>query len=68
MKIVQVQLKSDNGETLVTWLDSRKGLKEGVYVTLKDFKPDTKWEVVNLYPGEHESSEFDWHRKWDNNI
>lgn len=68
MKIVQVDLRSDKGEILTTWVDNRTDLKEGVYITLKDFKTDTKWRVVKVYSFEHDSKDFDWHRKWDNNI
>lgn len=68
MKIVQVHLKNINGnEHLTTWVDVKPGLKHGAVITLKDY-PDIKWVVAEYYPQEHDSSEFDWHRKWDNNI
>jgi len=68
MKVIQVRLMNENKETFTTWVDVRPNLKQGSLITLKDFKPDTKWTVVDLYPTVHESTEFDWHRKWDNNI
>lgn len=66
--IVQVDLLTKQGEKMTTWVDKRPDLKEGVWITLKDFKSDTKWCVMKLYNQEHTSTEFDWHRKWDNNI
>lgn len=68
MKIRQAYLRNEHGEVMTTWLDDRPDLKEGCFVTLKDFKPDTKWEVIHLYYNAHEAKDFDWHRKWDNNI
>lgn len=67
MKIVQVQLKSFN-ETLTTWVDVRPGLKPGAIITLKDWEdPKKHWEVVAVYGNEHDASDFEFHRKWDNN-
>lgn len=69
MKIIQVFLRNPKGpETLTTWVDVRPTLKVGNLITLKDFKPDQQWLVDAIYPGEHEAKDFDWHRKWDNNI
>ena len=67
MKIVQVKL-AYRKEILTTWVDKRPGLAVGSYITLKDLKPSQKWLVSEIYEGEHEASDFDWHRKWDNNI
>ncbi len=69
MKIVQVKLENldQSGETLTTWVDSRNGLKEGAFVTLKDY-PNKRWVIVELYNKEHDAKDFEWHRKWDNNI
>lgn len=68
MKIKHAILKNINGnETLTTWLDVRPGLKAGSIITLKDFKPDIKWVVKQLFEPEHDSVDFDFHRKWDNN-
>lgn len=68
MKIVQVELKTLMGEKLTTWVDKRPDLKEGVFITLKDFKPEIEWRVEKVYDDEHDSQDFNWHRKWDNNI
>lgn len=69
MKIVQVELASPvTHERLTTWVDNRPDLKEGALISLKDFQPDTVWAVVKLYDKIHEARDFDWHRKWDNNI
>lgn len=69
MKIVQVKLENLDypGETLTTWVDVRPGLQEGALVTLKG-QPGMEWVVKEYYGKEHEADEFDWHRKWDNNI
>lgn len=68
MKIVQVFLKNLNGnETMTTWVDQRAELKPGVLISLKDFKPTEPWSVAEVFGGEHEASDFDFHRKWDNN-
>jgi hypothetical protein len=76
MKVVQVQLYSNekqyhNGkwyrESLTTWIDTRPGLKEGVIISLKDFKPEQKWIINKIFDSEHEASDFEFHRKWDNN-
>lgn len=68
MKIVQAFLKNVNGsETMTTWLDVQPGLKAGALISLKDFKPNERWMVAELYEGEHDASAFDFHRKWDNN-
>lgn len=67
MKVIQASLKAPGGETMTTWLDVRPDLKHGVDIELKDM-PGTRWKVVKLYDGEHEATDFDWHRKWDNNI
>lgn len=72
MKIIQVQLKSVN-EILTTWVDKRPGLKIGAIITLKDYVDPQfpgavkNWEVIDIYDKEHEGSDFDFHRKWDNN-
>lgn len=68
MQIIQVSLQSSGGkERLTTWVDLRRGLKNGALVTLKDF-PGVIWEVDTVWPGAHEVNEFDWHREWTNNI
>jgi len=66
--IVQVMLRSEHSEVMTTWLDARPNLKKGAVITLKDFMPNTKWLVIELYPKVHDAKDFDWHRKWDNNI
>ena len=67
MIIVQVELRN-NKEVLTTWVDDRPGLKEGNYITLKDFKPDIKWLIIKVYRDmPKDSKDFDFHRKWDNN-
>lgn len=68
MKIVQAVLRKVNGnETLTTWLDKRDGLKMGAVISLKDYEPNVLWQVQHLYTDEHEKSDFDFHRAWDNN-
>jgi len=65
MKIRHAVLKNLNGnETLTTWLDIRPGLKPGAVVSLKDFKPEDKWVVEQLFPQEHEAADFAFHRQW----
>lgn len=66
MKIVQVRLKNGS-EQLMTWVEFRPDLKAGAFITLKDFKPEITWRVAEVYPGEHDAADFDFHRKWDNN-
>lgn len=68
MKIKQAFLRSEHNEVMTTWLDTGPKLQPGAIIRLKDFKPDTKWTVEQLYDDEREASDFDWHRKWDNNI
>lgn len=69
--IVQADLvhviDDDHIRTMTTWLDKKPGLAKGAVIIIKDI-PKIKWIVKELYRTEHESSEFDWHRKWDNNI
>lgn len=71
MKIKQAYLVgiSEDGEklTMTTWLDVQPKLKQGARIRLKDM-PGIVWEVRELYDDEREASDFDWHRKWDNNI
>ncbi len=68
MRIKHAVLKNLNGnEVLTTWLDVRPGLKQGSIITLKDFRPDERWVVRQLFEQEHDGSEFDFHRQWDNN-
>lgn len=66
MKVIQVELRS-NQEILTTWVESRPDLKRGVWITLKDFKPNREWYVQTIFNGEHEAVDFEFHRKWDNN-
>lgn len=67
MKIKQAFLKSlDGNETLTTWLDVQPKLKEGAIITLKEYGT-TKWVVRQLWEQEHDATDFDFHRKWDNN-
>lgn len=46
------------------------GSQGQVIVTLKDDHnlPQTRWLVIKLYDKVHDAKDFDWHRKWDNNI
>src|SRR5436305_12591594 len=68
MKIKHAVLKNLNGnESLTTWLDVRPGLKAGAIVTLKDFRPEERWVVEQLFEQEHDATDFDFHRGWDNN-
>lgn len=67
MQIRQAYLRNENSEVMTTWLDDDPRLKEGVFITLKDFKPEMKWEVIQLYHDSREAADFDFHRKWDNN-
>jgi hypothetical protein len=70
MKVQQAYLigKTVGGEnlTMTTWLDVQPKLKQGAVITLKDF-PDVKWLVETLYENEHDATDFDFHRTWDNN-
>lgn len=70
MTIVQVTLENDYGERLTTWVDKRPDLHIGSKVQLKDFKPEVWWKVEAIYDYDHQhhASDFDWHRKWSNNI
>lgn len=68
MKIIQVKLRNNLNETLTTWVDVRPDLKLGSYITLKDFKPEVRWQVTHMYKIVRDSKDFDWHRKWTNNI
>lgn len=68
MKIKQAYLKNMNGnEVMTTWLDVQPKLRQGAIITLKDF-PGIQWLVAELFEHEHDATDFDWHRKWDNNI
>lgn len=69
--IVQVVLSRplDGGrrELMTTWVDMRKDLKRGAIISLKSLKG--KWKVESMYDDSiHDATDFDWHRKWDNNI
>ena len=69
--IVQVylvhQIDPSHSRTMTTWVNKHPALKEGVDICLTK-QPNIKWRVIRIYPVVHESTEFDWHRKWDNNI
>lgn len=67
MKVVQIKLRNQKS-TLITWVDYRDDLKIGNFITLKEFKRGIRWRIEEIYPGVHEADEFDWHRKWSNNI
>lgn len=72
MNIRQATLQAitEHGEilTFTTWLDVQPKLKKDAIITLKDFHdPKQKWVVKELYEIEHEATDFDFHRKWDNN-
>jgi hypothetical protein len=63
--IVQVDLRS--GDRLMTaWVNKHPNLKEGVWINLEGIVG--LWKVLKIYPRVHEATDFDWHRKWDNNI
>lgn len=68
--VVQVKLLNINhtGEQLTTWVDRKPGLKVGSRIKLKDFKPEDQWDVIELWDMERKAKDFDWHRKWTNNI
>lgn len=66
MNIMQAELQH-GPERLTTWLDVQPGLKVGAMITLKGYSPDQLWYVSKLYSSVHNSTEFDFHRKWDNN-
>lgn len=68
MKIRQVYIRSENNEVMTTWLDDSPKLVPGAVITLKDFKQATKWTVMEVYNDQREAQDFEWHRKWDNNI
>lgn len=51
---------------MTTWLDLSKPFKRNDYVELKEM-PGVKWLVAEIYDIELESSDLDFHRKWDNN-
>lgn len=69
MKIQQATLRSvDGNETLTTWLDVQPKLALGANISLKEYGTDKRWIVEALYPAVHDATDFDWHRKWDNNI
>lgn len=69
MNIVQCNLKqpTPNGTRMMTtWLEKRKGVEVGSLISLKDV--EGKWEIAHIYDMEHGDNEFNWHRKWTNNI
>jgi len=67
-QIVLCDLIADN-RTMTTWLDRHPRLAEGAKITLADYNPEIVWVVKKIYesPQPHFASEFDFHRKWDNN-
>jgi hypothetical protein len=67
MKVVQVDLKTKDGKTLTTWVDSDPRVKEGVMIALKEF-PDMKWKVLKRYTTELDVNLLDMNRGWTNNI
>lgn len=69
MNIVQVDLERKTPEgnaQMTTWVNDRPDLKLGVAIQLKAV--EGYWSVKKIYNDLHTSDEFDWHRKWDNNI
>jgi hypothetical protein len=65
-QIVLCDLQCDNRQ-MTTWLDKHPKLTKGVQVTL-DGQTDL-WTVKTIYESAepHYASDFDFHRKWDNN-
>jgi hypothetical protein len=69
--IVQVDLRSIEGaKTMTTWLNYNDKLKLNSVISLKDYYPyGTEWRIVRVYHEQiMEGRDFDWHRKWTNNI
>lgn len=71
MKIVQVdlyhQIDSSHARKMTTWLDKVPGVEKGAEIKLKDI-PKVTWTITQVYGMEHDVQEFEWHRKWTNNI
>lgn len=67
MKLVQVTLENDKKERFTTWVDNRKELRPGVKVTLKDYRPNVKWTVYQVFEAQIDAKDIEFHRKWDNN-
>lgn len=66
MKVKQVILRSTTSE-LTTWLESRPDIKVGNTVELKE-TGKRLWKVVRVFEDiEVDSSDLEFHRKWDNN-
>lgn len=61
----QCTLKSARS-VMTTWLESRPDVKLGTIIELKEV-PKKHWEVIAIYDNEIESTDLDFHRKWDNN-
>jgi len=68
MIVRRAYLQTDDGRTMNTLLNDRPDLKVGVYLTLKDYKPEGLWKVISLSDKTHEAADFEWHKKWSNNI
>lgn len=63
--VVQVKLERNGGtETLMTWVDKKKGLAVGSKITLKENK-NVLWTVKEMYK---ESYSKLLHTNWNNNI
>lgn len=59
MKVIQARLQQNNAY-LTTWIDYRKDLKIGCFITLKGEKG--LWEVIELYHvKEKDTIHTDWH-------
>jgi hypothetical protein len=67
MKVRQAYIRSEEGGVMTTFLDDRPDLKVGSIISLKDYKPEIKWIVEFLSEHLHDASDFEFHRKWDNN-
>lgn len=71
--VTQVDLKSvgtlggnlELHHQMTTWLDADSRIKEGVVITLKDYKPDMKWVIDKVY-STMTKADID-KRGWDNN-
>lgn len=63
--VVQVKLERNGGtETLMTWVNKKKGLAVGSRITLKEDK-NVLWTVTEMY---NESRSKLLHTHWNNNI
>ena len=69
MRQIFVQYTAEDGTVhgLITWVEDRKDLKEGNFITLKDHDYKGEWAIQKVYDTVQPKSVVESNRNFDNN-